>query len=107
MAVEEVRMRLRRKLEGMLGEDEAAMLMDRPPGGWGDLVTNTTLNARFDAIERRFDAIDYRFEALEHKMMATMERCFRDQTWRLMTAMIAMMSVLVAAFGVMLVIAGR
>src|SRR5689334_25181723 len=102
MAVEEVRLRLRRKLEGMLGEDEAAMLMDRPPGGWSDLVTNqslaaftASLDARFDGIERRFqaidhrfdsidhrfdsidhrfDSIDHRFDALEHKMMATMER---------------------------------
>ena len=104
MAVEEVRMRLRHKLEAMFGEDEAAMLMDRPPGGWSDLVTNQSLNAVLDT---RFDAIDHRFEALENKLIAHMEKGFRDQTWRLMTAMIALMSVLVAAFGVMLVIAGR
>jgi hypothetical protein len=95
----------------MLGEDEAAMLMDRPPGGWSDLVTNQSLtailDARFDAVDRRFDAMDYRFESLEHRLDAKIERGFRDQTWRLMTAMLAMMSVLIAAFGVMLVIAGR
>ena len=91
----------------MLGEDDAGMLMDRPPGGWAELVTNQSLDARFDAMERRFAAMDHRFEALEHRIIARMEQGFRDQTWRLMTAMIAMMSVLVAAFGVMLVISGR
>lgn len=101
MAVEEVRMRLRRKLEHMLGEDEAAMLMDRPPGGWSDLVTNQTLNAILDA---RFDALDHRFDSFKHELRSEMDKGFRDQTWRLMMAMLAMMSVLIAVFGALLVI---
>lgn len=70
--------------------DEAAILMDRPPGGWGDCVTNQSLDARLDA----------RFEAFEHKLMAALDRGFRDQTWRLTTAMIGAMSALVAAMAI-------
>ena len=43
--------------------------MDRPPGGWNDLVTNQMLDAKLDAL---------RFE-----LIATMERGFRAQTWRI------------------------
>jgi len=49
--------------------EEASILLDRPPGGWSDLVTNQMLDAKL--------------AALEHKLVATMERGFRTQTWRL------------------------
>jgi hypothetical protein len=104
MTVEEVRLRLRRKLEHMLGDDEAAMLMDRPPGGWSDLVTNQTLNAIVDA---RFDALDHRLESLKHELGSRMDQLARDQTWRMMTALVTAMSILTAIFGILLVITGR
>ena len=122
MAVEEVRMRLRRKLEDMLGDDEAAMLMDRPPGGWSDLVTNQSLAAildeRFASLElrldNRFDKVDHRFEVvyqdlatLEHKLRSRMDELARDQTWRMITALLGGMSILTVAFSVLLVLAGR
>jgi len=59
----------------------AEILMDRPPGGWGDLVTNHTLDLRFAAWEERFDrkldavearidlrfaAVDARFASVDH-----------------------------------------
>ena len=75
MAIEEVRVRLRRKLEATYGAEEASYLIDRPPGGWNDLLTNQMLDAKL--------------AVLEHKLVATMERGFRIQTWRLMTALIA------------------
>ena len=43
----------------------ADILLDRPPGGWSDLVTNQTLDLRFAAFEERFDR---KVEALEHRM---------------------------------------
>ncbi len=69
MTIEDVRVRLRTKLESAFGAEEASLLMDRPPGGWNDLVTNQVLDAKLDAL---------RFE-----FVATMERGFRLQTWRL------------------------
>lgn len=72
MTTEDVRVRLRTKLETAFGAEEASILMDRPPGGWNDLVTNQVLEARL--------------AALEHKLVATLERGFRNQTWRLVGA---------------------
>jgi hypothetical protein len=82
MAAEEVRVRLRQKLEASYGAEEASYLMDRPPGGWNDLVTNQMLDAKL--------------AALEHKLVATMERGFRSQTWRLMGAIFVAMGVAVS-----------
>ena len=75
MTTEDVRVRLRTKLESAFGAEEASILMDRPPGGWNDLVTNQMLEARLDS--------------MKHELIATMERGFRSQTWRLTTALIA------------------
>ena len=46
MAVEEARERLRQQLEEDYGVEGAGILMDRPPGGWSDLVTKDYLDAR-------------------------------------------------------------
>ena len=66
MTSEDVRVRLRHKLEAAFGAEEASILMDRPPGGWSDLVTNQMLESRLDAVK--------------HELIATIERCFRNQT---------------------------
>jgi hypothetical protein len=76
VAIEEARIRLRRKLEETFGVDEAGILMDRPPGGWGDLVTHDSLHRELAAMERRFDLklaalesrLDARFIALEARI---------------------------------------
>jgi hypothetical protein len=39
----------------LVGMSDAEYLMDRPVGGWSDLVTNHTLDLRFSAFEERFD----------------------------------------------------
>jgi len=91
MTTEEVRVRLRTKLESAFGAEEASILMDRPPGGWNDLVTNQVLEARLNALEYKLVAQmselrgDLRAEMAE--LRATMERGFRSQTWRLLGAM--------------------
>ena len=72
MTIEDARVRLRTKLESAFGAEEASILMDRPPGGWNDLVTTPVLDAKIDAL---------RFE-----LVATMERGFRAQTWRLVAS---------------------
>jgi hypothetical protein len=77
-----VQVRLRRKLEELVGVEEADLLMDRPPGGWGALVTKDWLDERltherelnderFRSLEGRFDerfrGIDERFRSLESR----------------------------------------
>ena len=57
--------------------------MDRPPDGWNDLVTNQVLEARLDAL--RYELVAQMAE-LRGELVATMERGFRAQTWRLLGA---------------------
>jgi hypothetical protein len=52
-------------LEELVGVSGAEILMDRPPGGWSDLVTNHTLDLRFAAFEERSDR---KLEALESRV---------------------------------------
>ena len=50
MVVDEQYMKIRRSLEEKLGVEEASYLMDRPPGGWSELVTNRTLDLKFEGL---------------------------------------------------------
>ena len=65
MTVDEDRVRLRSRLEELVGVSGADIRFDRPPGGWSDLVTNHSLDLRFAASEERMDR---KLDALEHRM---------------------------------------
>jgi hypothetical protein len=86
--------------------------MDRPPGGWSDLVTNHTLELRFAAFEERFDrkldaleartelrfaGIDHRFDRFEHELLAVVDQRLRAQIWVSISTIIAAMGIVVAA----------
>lgn len=108
MSIDQDRIELRLKLEELVGVSGAGILMDRPPGGWGDLVTNHTLDLRFAAFEER---IDRRIDGLEHKIdrfedkidqsrleiLVEMHRRLRAQTWMTITTFTALAGVIVAA----------
>ena len=81
MAVEEHRLRIRRSLEEKLGVEEASYLMDRPPGGWSDLVTNQTLDLKLEALE-------HRLTARITELSASVDRRLRAQTWIMVTSLI-------------------
>ena len=85
MVVDDVRMRLRRMLEDSFGAEEASYLMDRPPGGWNELVTVSVLDARLSS--------------LGDEVRSELQRELRAQTWRLATLVIAAQAVVVAALG--------
>jgi hypothetical protein len=107
MAVEDVRVRLRRQLEDAFGVEEASILMDRPPGGWSDLVTNQTLDLKIDALrsDLRLEIAELRSEMGELRselkldmaqlkidnanLSASVDRRLRAQTWMMMSTMIA------------------
>ena len=79
----------------------ADILMDRPLGGWSDVVTNHTLDLRFAAFEERFDRkvdalesrmelrfagmdarfaeVDHRFDRFEHQLLGQVDRRLRSQ----------------------------
>ncbi len=67
MAVENIRQQVRATLEELMSAEEASYLMDRPPGGWSDLVTRDYLDAKLDA--------------LRHELISTVDRRLRAQTW--------------------------
>ena len=97
----------------------ADILLERPPGGWGDLVTNQTLdlrlavleervdrkldaltatmNVRFGAADARFAALDHRFDRFEHELLAQVDRRLRAQSWATISTIVAAMGILVAA----------
>jgi hypothetical protein len=110
-------------LEELVGVSGAEILMDRPPGGWSDLVTNHTLDLRFAASEERFDrkldalesrldakltaleartelrfaGIDHRFDRFEHQLLAQVDHSLRAQAWMTISTIVAVGGVLVAA----------
>jgi hypothetical protein len=87
VAIDEQRLRVRRSLEEKLGVEEASYLMDRPVGGWSELVTNHTLDLKLAVIEGKIDT-------LRHELTAEIERRFRVQTWSMITAIFAAMGML-------------
>ena len=98
MTVDETMIRLRRQLEEAHGVDGAAILMDRPPGGWGALVTNDTLDLKLAALEERtraqFAAVRGELRGEIAGLRAELHSEMREQTWRLIGAMLASMAIL-------------
>jgi hypothetical protein len=93
MTVEDVRVRLRRQLEDAFGVEEASILMDRPPGGWSDLVTNQTLDLKIDALrsDLRIEMSELRSDLRVEmsKLSASVDGRLRAQTWMMMATVIA------------------
>jgi hypothetical protein len=88
------------------------ILMDRPPGGWNDLVTDaslhrelggleTRIDLKLEALESRMDAkftmIDARFDRFKHPLLAHVDRRRRQQSWVSISTVIASMGIIVAA----------
>jgi tetrahydromethanopterin S-methyltransferase subunit G len=72
------RLRLLRRLEEVLGPEEAAILMTNlPPERWTELATRRDLEAimtRFDDVDRRFDDVDRRFDTVDQRFNAVDRR---------------------------------
>ena len=91
MAIDDVRIRVRQRLEELIGVDEAAFLVgDRPPGGWDALVTKEHL-----ALE--LAALRHELVAVLHTELAAIHVELRSQTWRLATALLATITITTTA----------
>lgn len=102
MTVEEISARLRARLQEEYGVDEASILMDRPPGGWGELVTNQSLDRR---LAPEFALLRSEMNAGFATLQSSIDRQVNAQTWRLVTAMLSSMAVLIAVVGTLIAIA--
>jgi hypothetical protein len=108
MAVDERgRLQLADAAKRAFGDEAGITLMELlPPVGWADVATRhdlARLDLRFDALEGRMDRFDARMDAFESGL-DRMESKFDDvgrelraQTWKLMTLMVAVVGVVVAA----------
>jgi len=79
--------------------DGASILMDRPPGGWNDLVTNESLRLSLDALRHELrtemgglraemQVMEHRLDAKMSELSADVDRRLRAQTWITTTTML-------------------
>jgi len=95
---DEARCRLHQRLDSALGAQEAATLMSQlSPMGWGDLATKRDLDSLGQSLRSEMATVRSEMGALEARVGARLDRELRLMTWRLITAIVAVMSVLVAA----------
>ncbi len=82
------RHRLHTKLDQVLGEEDAAVLISHlPPSGWSDVVRTRDL----EQLEVRIDA---RFETMEARFDARLERSMREQMNRFVVVQVALLTAL-------------
>ena len=60
-----------------------------PPVGWADVATRSDVDRRFDVVDQRLEVIECRLDEVTREI--------RAQTWKLMTLMVAVVGVVVAA----------
>ena len=105
MAVDERgRLQLADAAKRAFGDDAGITLMELlPPVGWADVATKHDLDVRFDALDGRMGRLESRMEHLDGRMDRTetrlddISRELRAQTWKLMTLMVVVVGVVVAA----------
>jgi hypothetical protein len=97
MAVDDVRIRARQKLEALIGVDEAAFLVaDRPVGGWDSLVTKEHLALELATLRHELRA---EMAELRTELRTELHDGLRTQTWRLAMLVVAAQAVVVGAIG--------
>jgi hypothetical protein len=75
---------------GQDGDDVGIVLMELlPPVGWADVATKHDVDRRFDVVDERLTKLEVRMDDLAREI--------RAQTWKLMTLMVAVVGVVVAA----------
>ncbi len=111
MTTEDIRRRARRELTEKTSVETADYLLERPPGGWDNLPTKADVAHVGEIVDTKLDALRHELKGeMTHvrsdlgseiaQLRNDMHEDFRSQTWRLITAMTAIVGVIVAAFGV-------
>jgi hypothetical protein len=126
------RHRLHTKLDEVLGEEDAAVLISHlPPSGWSDVARTRDLDqlelrlegqiARLDGridrleaemehgfalVDERFNRVDERFNTMEARFDASLQRTLRTETIRFLGATAAIVTVVATVQGLVLSIVG-
>lgn len=113
MAIDErSRHRMHERLREVLGEEEAATLMEHlPPVGWADVATKRDLDGLEVATRRDLDALKAAtkrdLDVLKNELLATFRAELNEQTRTMIHAMIFSTSAAVLTVGSLAVAAVR
>ncbi|CAB4368228.1 MAG: hypothetical protein F2916_05495 [Actinobacteria bacterium] len=89
---------LRTAMGQILSEEAADTLMELlPPVGWADVATKTDIQHLRDEMQHLRDELKGDMHALQLRFEATLEKRLHEQTKWLITTMIAMNTVMLAA----------
>ena len=87
---ERSRLQLADAAKAAFGDDAGITLMELlPPVGRAEVATKHDVDIRFDVVDQRLDRLEQRMDELAREI--------RAQTWKLMTLMVAVVGVVVAA----------
>ena len=100
---EQNKRRLHARLCEVIGTEEADILMEQlPPFTWTDFVTKQDLEQSRHSLEMSTMKLQHSVETLKFELTATMERGFRNQSWKMFTAIMASQLVTVGLLGLMI-----
>ena len=93
MAIDEAsRHRMYQRLEEVLGAEEATTLMEHlPPTGWGDVARKSDLDHLAVATKHDLEQLELRLDA---RFEARLERALREQTFRFLTYVTGLVTVI-------------
>lgn len=101
--VESSRWALHSRVREVLGEKEGDILMEHlPPAGWSHLVTKDDLSLATGSLRAEMAEIRAELKQDMAHLRIDMERGFRRQTWKMITAMGASQAMSVAIMAAMI-----
>jgi hypothetical protein len=95
---EQSRHRLYRRLQEVLGQDEATTLMEHlPTGGVGQLATKDDLRVVKDDLRAVRDELRHEIQAVRHELLTEIHRTARNLTLSLTTIMAVLNGIIFAS----------
>ena len=107
MEPESDRFALHEKVRQVLGDREGDILMEHlPPAGWSHLVSKDDLELNRVVLREEIREVRTELKTemaeLRTELKTEMERSFRNQTWKLLTAIISSNAATLAVMGFMI-----
>lgn len=100
---EQNKRRLHARLCEVIGIEEADILMEQlPPITWTEFVTKRDLEQSRHSLDMSIMKLQHSVEIAMLELTATMERGFRNQSWKMFTAIMTSQLVTVGLLGLMI-----